>query len=68
MNDLLVIVPSRNRAANVARLLFAFLPPCAADLLICQDDDDPAYRLEEAQPVSRTVRRVSGTGSPSLAG
>ncbi len=45
-NDLLVIVPSRNRAANVARLLGAFRPPCRADLLICQDDDDPAYRSD----------------------
>ena len=43
--DLLVIVPSRNRAANVARLLGAFLPPTRATLCICQDDDDVLYRL-----------------------
>lgn len=45
-NSLLVIVPSRGRGANVARLRQAFLPPCTADLLVCQDDDDPVYRSD----------------------
>lgn len=41
--DLLVIVPSRARAANVSRLVTAFLPPTRAQLLVCQDDDDVPY-------------------------
>jgi len=42
--DLLVIVPSRGRAANIARLCGAFREPTRAQLLVCQDRDDPLYR------------------------
>jgi hypothetical protein len=45
MADLLVIVPSRSRPANIARLLRAWTDTAAwgvADLLIAVDADDPA--------------------------
>ena len=43
MTEMLVIVPTRNRPANAARLIESFISTGAnANLLLCIDDDDPS--------------------------
>jgi hypothetical protein len=55
VKDLAVIVPSRHRPGNIARLCTAFTEPTRALLVICQDDDDEPYDLPPG--VSAEVRR-----------
>ena len=44
MNDLAVLVPSRNRPQNIAELLVAFKDTdTKSDLIVILDDDEPQF-------------------------
>jgi hypothetical protein len=55
MKDLAIIVPSRHRPSNFARLCAAFAEPTRALLVVCQDDDDEPYDLPPDTSVTRRV-------------
>lgn len=55
MKDLAIIVPSRHRPANFARLCAAYAEPTRALLVLCQDDDDEPYDLPPDTAVTRRV-------------